>query len=920
MRVEIVAPTATAPEGMTIDSIILPEGEQIYNGEAHVAILDYTATDGNTYGIVYYNGTSYLDEAVNAGEYTVYVYKNIKINLVENVSKTMTVEKKELASGDITVSGLEFTYSGGANNVTATGSGVKGEEITLKTLYNGEQSAPVNAGTYTVTFISDDGNYTVADGLSYMMSVARASVTTPVAKNLIYNASEQTAFDGDQENRYTVGGTYKATGVSDEGYSATFTLISDNYKWAALSDETERTMTVKWNITPADVEITVSGAVKTKVYDGVALTEQELAALFTAPDKIDGGKVEISVEVKEGGEILNVGEYTVIALVDNINYAGAEVEVRFTVTQATPNVTVKAQDKLLQEGDKLSSVGVYLEVGGTPGTVVWDDPDYVLVKGDNVVNWTYTPDDTLNYNLDSGSLTLTVGDEVLTAFELVSGPDKTEYTAFESFDPTGIELMATFNGDHQQAVAAEECEIIVEKATDDGKLTAETTTVTFVYGNKTVTVNVSVARIKVEVPSLDNTSLEYNAQEQTVNIAENPVYEMVGGNVRTDVGRYNASVGLTDTVNYEWSDGTTSNKALGWKITPVTLSGEITLPENLVYDGTAKVATFTLTQGTLYGGAQMSVSYELTDGTVLEGAPVNAGTYEVVIALPDTTNYRLAAGTEYSVAMVIEKKAVVITTNGDREKYYDGVEVTAAQLADNFSVTDGLSVNVTVSAKVLNAGRYTVTAAIDPSNVNYTAEPVSYTFTVRKGVRTASAEISVGYKTVTITAQAGDATLEYSLDGNVWETYEGALSVGLEATYVYYVRYAESANYNATEAVRIESNITKDALMQYVDERFAGDVKLADAADIAWLETLAEAAAGDNADFDSKLEELSAERERLVSGASAAVEKALKAGGALRGYKTVSAALALTLGGMTAFAAIGLCVKARKGGKKNEKE
>ena len=918
VRVEIVAPTATAPEGMTIDSIILPEGEQIYNGEAHVAILDYTATDGNTYGIVYYNGTSYLDEAVNAGEYTVYVYKNIKINLVENVSKTMTVEKKELASGDITVSGLEFTYSGGANNVTATGSGVKGEEITLKTLYNGEQSAPVNAGTYTVTFISDDGNYTVADGLSYMMSVARASVTTPVAKNLIYNASEQTAFDGDQENRYTVGGTYKATGVSDEGYSATFTLISDNYKWAALSDETERTMTVKWNITPADVEITVSGAVKTKVYDGVALTVEELAALFTAPDKIDGGKVEISVEVKEGGEILNVGEYTVIALVDNINYAGAEVEVRFTVTQATPNVTVKAQDKLLQEGDKLSSVGVYLEEGSTPGTVSWDDTEFALAKGENVVTWTYVPEDTLNYTGATGSLTLTVGDEVLTAFEMTKGPDKTEYNAFEAFDPTGIELMATFDGVHEQAVAINECEIVVENATADGKLTAATTKVTVKYGNMSVEIAVSVAKIKVEIPALEQTEFEYTAQPHTVTVAEDPRYAIVEGNEETNVGKYNAVVSLTDKVNYEWADGLAEDRKLSWEITPVTLSGYITLPENLVYDGVAKVATFTLTKGELLGGATMNIAYELTDGTVLQGAPVDAGVYEVVATLPDTKNYRFEEGTEYCKAMTVEKKTVTIITIGSREKVYDGSEVTPEQLAEHFSATDGITVKVTASGTVLNAGTYQITATIEEKN--YRAEPVSCTYTVRKASQTAKADISVGYLKVEITAADETAIVEYSEDGNVWKTLDGAITVGLKATYSYYVRYAESANYNASAAVKVEGNITKAALMQYVEERFTGDITLADAADVAMLEELAKSAEGQNADFDKVLESLSAQREELVNGATSAVEKALKAGGALKGYKTVSAALALTLGGMTAFAAIGLCVKARKGGKKNEKK
>lgn len=919
-QVEITAQTATAPDGMTDDSIALPtDDDMIYDGEAHVATLNYTATDGNTYGIIYYNGTSYLDEAVNAGEYTVHVYKNTKTNIVEGISKTMTVEKRVLSAGDISVGGLSFTYSGTSNKVTATGSGVNDEDVTLKTLYDGSETAPVNAGTYTVTFVSVDGNYAVEEGISYTMSVARASVSTPVANALTYNAEEQIAFNGDPENRYTVGGVYKATDVSAGGYTATFTLVSDNYKWAALDDEQENTINVDWNITPYGVTIEISGAEKTKVYNGVALTAEELAALFTAPEKLDGGKVEITVTVN-GGEVLNVGEYVVTAALDNINYVAESVQTTFTVTKATPEIGVKAQDKLLQEGDKLSTVGIYLEEGSTPGTVVWDDPELTLAKGENIVTWTYTPDDTLNYTGATGRLTLTVGDEVLTAFEKVSDPDKTNYVAFEAFDPTGMVLKATFDNVYEQEVTANECEITFndDNASVD-RLTAKVTQVTLTYGNMSVTVDITVEKLTVEIPTLDKTELEYNAEQQTVSVPEDARYYMVDGNVRTNVGKYNAVIALTDADNYKWSDGTSENKSLVWNITPVTLSVKITLPDNLVYDGTAKVARAELTQGTLYGGAQISLKYELTDGTVLDGAPVNAGVYEVVATLPDNT-YRFAAGTEYSVPMTIAKKAVVITTNGDREKYYDGNEVSLAQLADNFTVTDGLKVVVTVSGKVLNAGSYTVTASIDGENSNYTATPVSYTFTVRKGTRTVNATMNVGYKKLSFTAAAGTEDLEYSLDGNVWHEYTGEISVELLAKYTYYVRYAESENYNMTAAEKVEANITKAALAEYVEERFTGDITLADAADIAALEALAAQATGENADFDAKLAELSAERSELVNGATSAIEKALKAGGALRGYAMKVAAVAVALGGVSAVAAIGLCLKTRKGGKKNEKE
>lgn len=553
-QVKITPQTATKPDGMTSDSIVLPaDDDMIYDGEAHVAILDYTATDGNTYGIIYHNGTSYVDEAVNAGEYTVHVYKNTKTNIVEGISKTMTVEKRVITAEDISVDGLEFTYSGGANKVTATGRGVKGEDVELVSLYNGEEKAPVNAGTYTVTFRSADGNYTVAADVSYEMSVARASVVTPMAKNLTYNGEEQIAFENDAANRYTVGGVFKATDVSEEGYTATFTLTSDNYKWSNKGDEV-RGISVIWNIAPATVTITVSDAQNEKVYDGAALTPEELAALFVAPDKIGGGKVEIVVTVKDGGEVLNVGVYTVTAEINDTNYTAATAEVTFTVTQATPVAEPDVDDVILQEGYKLGNVGISVKEGGTAGVIVWDEPETLLVKGDNEVTWTFTPEDTVNYTTLRGTVTLTVGDDVLDELVLVSGPDKTNYVAFEEFDGTGMLLKAVFNGGlKDQTFGVDKCRVVIENDVD-GKMSAATTKVTVYYGEKFVEIEVNVSKITVTEPVLEVTELEYNAQIQTLpfEVGADEKYYVKGGNTATDVGNYNLEIELSDKVNYVW--------------------------------------------------------------------------------------------------------------------------------------------------------------------------------------------------------------------------------------------------------------------------------------------------------------------------------------------------------------------------------
>ena len=919
VTVNVVAPTTECPENMSSANIVLPEGDTVvYDGEAHEAVLEYENMEGDTatYGLVYYLNGNPVDSPTGAGVYTVRIYKNDAIYLIEGVSATLTINPATLTKDDIKIGNTEFTYSGASNKVTVSATGVKGEAVELKVLYEGQDAAPVNAGSYTVLVASANKNYVVAEGISYGMTVARASVTTPQAYELDYDGTEQTAFGEDR--RYTLGGTVKATDVSAEGYVAVFTLASDNYKWAEASDETQRVISVEWNIAPATVQITVSEAEKTAVYSGNAFTAEQLGGLFVAPDKVAavGGKVALAITVKEG-EMLNAGEYTVVADVDDGNYTAAECKVTFTVIKAQPNVSVTVQERLMQQGDKLSTVRISLDEGSTAGTVSWEEPDMLLFKGENEAKWIFVPTDSVNYEGTSGTVTLVVGDEVLTSFEMTSAPDKTEYTAFEQFDATGMVLTATFDNGTTQEVTVDECDVIVENATADGKISGATTKITVTYGNISVEISVSVAKISVAVPTLQVSQFEYDATEKTVDVEEDPLYTVYDGAKATNVGTYNLRLSLVDNVNYAWENGATY-ASIAWEITPVTVSGTITLPENLVYDGTAKTATFTLTQGTLFGGAQMIVTYELPDGTKLSGAPVNAGVYEVVVNLPDKTNYRFAEGTEYSVAMTIAKKEVSITTNGDREKYYDGVEVTAAQLAENFSATDGISVKVTVSGTVLNAGSYTVTATIDESN--YTAAPTSYTFTVRKADRTAAATLEVKYLSLKVTAGDSTAVVEYSLDGNVWQVLDGEIEVELEAQYNVWVRYVATENYNETAPIKVSAKITKAILAQYAADRFNGEPTLADVADITALETLAAQAEGNDEEFDETLAALSDKKQALVDGAAAAVEKALRTGGALRGYAGIAVAVAAGVSAIGIVAALGITVRNRKGGKKNEKK
>ena len=57
-------------------------------------------------------------------------------------------------------------------------------------------------------------------------------------------------------------------------------------------------------------------------------------------------------------------------------------------------------------GDLLSSVGIFLTAGDSAGAIAWDNPSYVLVLGENLCSWTFTPDDANAFNTKSGTKTI----------------------------------------------------------------------------------------------------------------------------------------------------------------------------------------------------------------------------------------------------------------------------------------------------------------------------------------------------------------------------------------------------------------------------------------------------------------------------------------------------------------------------------
>jgi hypothetical protein len=78
----------------------------------------------------------------------------------------------------------------------------------------------------------------------------------------------------------------------------------------------------------------------------------------------------------------------------------------------------------------------------------------------------------------------------------------------------------------------------------------------------------AMAKIQIAKPALTENVIDYDGSSKTVTLTavNDAAYELGGVYTQTNVGNYTATVTLTNTALYEWTDGTTSVLNLNWKI------------------------------------------------------------------------------------------------------------------------------------------------------------------------------------------------------------------------------------------------------------------------------------------------------------------------------------------------------------------
>lgn len=246
-------------------------------------------------------------------------------------------------------------------------------------------------------------------------------------------------------------------------------------------------------------------------------------------------------------------------------------------------------------------------------------------------------------------------------------------------------------------------------------------------------------------------------------------------------------------------------------VKPFELEVTITNPSSLVYDGSAKTATFGTNIPSGFAGTQptLTLSYQVQGNgntwSNLEGAPTQVGTYRAVVTMEENTNYTFTTTNGDSFA--IANASITVEVQSTDGIWYTG---SAYELADYLKITTtaGLDYNVefTVDSNTVTeltaAGNYTVYYIVTADN--HAPASGDFTLHIQKNTLVWRTEYSRGDWTYGDTATAettpvvkfangtaasgiiGTAAIEYFTDSSRTQAYDGSFDSATPAG-IYYV-------------------------------------------------------------------------------------------------------------------------------------
>ena len=315
--------------------------------------------------------------------------------------------------------------------------------------------------------------------------------------------------------------------------------------------------------------------------------------------------------------------------------------------------------------------------------------------------------------------------------------------------------------------------------------------------------DITVVRKQVTVPTLSGTSKTYNGSTQsvTVNGYDSNTMRQGGNASGSNVGSYTVTWNLRDTINYEWNDGSISQKSASWTIGKVTPTVTLNPSNGGVNVGATTTFTANITSGS--GSVSVTSSNEsvatarYSNGTVTVTG-VSAGNATITVTSDSNANYNSKSAT-YSVTVTnAEKPVPTITlndtynTNGviDRNEY---VELVASKPdgTGNWTYSSSnpdiiVTLTSTNTFKINNSsfsktGAATITIGCEEGST-YAAGSTTYKVIILHAEGESEVYDGEGYG---ISVTCNGASITYSTDGTNYSSNNPTFSDAGEYT-VYY--------------------------------------------------------------------------------------------------------------------------------------
>jgi YVTN family beta-propeller protein len=635
-----------APAMVTLDNLA-----QTYDGTARMVTAD-TDPEGLEVAITYEGN---VNAPTNAGSYQV-IATVADANYVGSATNSLVVSP---APALVTLNNLLQTYDGTARTV-AVDTDPEGLEVTIT--YEGNATAPTNAGSYQVIATVTDANYVGSATNTLVVSPATALVTL---NHLLqtYDGTARMVTTDTEPDSLEVAITYEGNvnaPTNAGNYQVIATVIDANYAGSATN-----TLVVS----PAPALVTLNHLAQT--YDGTA-------RMVTANTDPDGLEVAITYEGNVNAPT-NAGSHQVIATVTDANYVGSATNT-LVVSPATATLTLNHLAQTYDGTARLVTADTDPE--GLEVAITYDGNANAPTNAGSYQVIATVAD--INYvGSATNSLMVSPATATVTLNHLAQTYDGTARTVTADTDPEGLAVTITYEGNVNAPTNVGSYQVIATVADANH------------VGGATNTLVVSPAAAMV---TLNNLAQTYDGTARTVTADTDPeglevAFTYDGNpNAPTNAGSYQVIATVTDANHV----GSATNSLV---VSPATAM--VTLNHLAqTYDGTARMVAV----DTDPEGLEVTITYE---GNAT--APTNAGSYQVIATVIDANHVGGATNT-----LMVSPATALVTLNHLLQSY-DGT----ARMVTADTDPEGLEVAFTYDGNPnapTNAGSYQVIATVTDAN------------------------------------------------------------------------------------------------------------------------------------------------------------------------------------------------------------